>query len=58
MLLTATLRSRAILAAFLATVTVALIATALAYPAFARNTLTVSLDGEASPGFQSGTVTF
>ncbi len=47
MLLTATLRSRAALAAILTTVTVALIATALAYPAFARNTLTLSLDGEA-----------
>ncbi|HET6561585.1 MAG TPA: G5 domain-containing protein, partial [Marmoricola sp.] len=44
---TATLRSRAALAAILTTVTVALIATALAYPAFARNTLTLSLDGEA-----------
>jgi uncharacterized protein YabE (DUF348 family) len=46
-LLTATLRSRAALAAILTTVTVALIATALAYPAFARNTLTLSLDGDA-----------
>jgi resuscitation-promoting factor RpfB len=46
-LLTATLRSRAALAAILTTVTVALIATALAYPAFARNTLTLSLDGAA-----------
>jgi uncharacterized protein YabE (DUF348 family) len=46
-LLTATLRNRAVLAAILTTVTVALIATALAYPAFARNTLTLSLDGEA-----------
>jgi uncharacterized protein YabE (DUF348 family) len=45
--LTATLRSRAALAAILTTVTVALIATALAYPAFARNTLTLSLDGSA-----------
>jgi resuscitation-promoting factor RpfB len=44
---TATLRSRAALAAILTTVTVALIATALAYPAFARNTLTLSLDGSA-----------
>jgi uncharacterized protein YabE (DUF348 family) len=44
---TATLRSRAALAAILTTVTVALIATALAYPAFARNTLTLSLDGTA-----------
>jgi uncharacterized protein YabE (DUF348 family) len=44
-LFTATLRSRAALAAILTTVTVALIATALAYPAFARNTLTLSLDG-------------
>ena len=44
---TATLRSRAALAAILTTVTVALIATALAYPAFARNTLTLSLDGAA-----------
>jgi uncharacterized protein YabE (DUF348 family) len=46
-LLTATLRNRAVLAAILTTVTVALIATALAYPAFARNTLTLSLDGAA-----------
>jgi uncharacterized protein YabE (DUF348 family) len=46
-LFTATLRSRAALAAILTTVTVALIATALAYPAFARNTLTLSLDGQA-----------
>ena len=47
MAFTATLKSKAALTAVLTTVALALVATALTYSAIAKNTVTLSLDGEA-----------
>jgi uncharacterized protein YabE (DUF348 family) len=46
--ITATLKSKAALSAILTTVTLALVATTLGYIALSKNTMTISIDGQAS----------